>query len=163
MYPGAYIFMFGFCAMWKKGRAGAYAPTHGFIVTHITIWYGAGLNSPQTILYITHCNIKTRAMYIAIHCNITLHIYVKFCILKCARGFVNLWFIYVTRGWSVYNHAGVLKRTNYFYAVPLVPWPYDPVLGRLRAGGALTVLRFVPMRGCVRVLVYTRVLERVPS
>jgi hypothetical protein len=32
---------------------------------------------------------------------------------------------------------------------------YDQEPRRLGAGGALTVLRFVPVRGCVRVLVFT--------
>jgi hypothetical protein len=32
--------------------------------------------------------------------------------------------------------------------------PYDPVPRQLGAGGTLTVLRFGPVRGCVRVLVF---------
>jgi hypothetical protein len=32
--------------------------------------------------------------------------------------------------------------------------PYDPMPRRLGAGGALTVLRFGPVRGCVQVLVF---------
>jgi hypothetical protein len=42
-----------------------------------------------------------------------------------------------------------------FYAQPLVLWPCGPVPRWLGAGGALTVLRFGPVRGCVRVLVFT--------
>jgi hypothetical protein len=68
-------------------------------------------------------------------------------------------FTICTRGCTVARGLnwlyGLSNGFNHFFAAPLVPWPHDPVPRRLGAGGALTVLRFGPVRGCVRVLVFT--------
>jgi hypothetical protein len=67
-----------------------------------------------------------------------------------ARDKNNPWVLCLTNGLN----RTVSNGLTTFAPSPRSHGPYDPMPRRLRAGGALTVLRFVPVRGCVRVLVF---------
>jgi len=88
-------------------------------------------------------------------------------ITHIARGYIFCGFcLYITNGLTVGRKCTVvevLKQFNHFCAQPEDVWACDLVPRRLGAGGALTVLRFGPVRGCVRVLVFPLKWACVPG
>jgi hypothetical protein len=136
LLKGGLVFISLLVVLFEKGAGRGLAPTH--MLYHIL----------NTIMYICACN-NMRAVYIHL-CNQCFDT-----VLWYMRGGkpIPMGFV-LTDGLSA-RFQTVQRSLTTFAPSPRSHGPYDRVPRRLRAGGALTVLRFVPVRGCVRDWVFT--------